>query len=188
MQFKKIVTVSLAITLVNSMVPPGYSFQTPNAPTSISPVVDHEHGHDEHGPNGGELFEVGKHEYHLELCLNEEKKTVTLHLLDSKLEKSVAINQPHLLCNFKVRNKPIQAKLTATPLKGEAPGTSSIFATADELVFNALHDPKSDARIAVRFGTKQYNVKVSHNHDHAGHAHANHSHGDPKNMPARLSK
>lgn len=144
----------------------GIAFQTStelSTPTATKNAA-HNHSHDDKGPNGGEILEVGKHEYHLELCVNEKDKKTTIYVLDSALKKYVPVAQPHILFNCKLAGKPLQIRLTATPLEGDPKGAASCFRSDDPKFLDALHDSKADGRISIRIGNKQYNVRVTHKH------------------------
>ncbi|MFO0940294.1 MAG: hypothetical protein U0930_05950 [Pirellulales bacterium] len=136
------------------------------------------HDHDAHGPHDGELLVVGKEEFHLELCVDEAKKQVIIYILDKSAKTAVAIDQPQLTINLKLNNKPTQIKLKAMPQQSDKSGTASCFGLVSADLLNGLHDEKSDARMVLKIGTKQYSVKVVHNHDHSGHDHAGHDHSN----------
>lgn len=139
----------------------------------------HDHGKDEHeahGPHNGELLEVGKEEYHVELCVNDEKKQVVVFLLDSKVKSYVALTVPFVAVNAKVKGKPVQFKLKAMPQKDDKPGTASAFGLEGADLVDAIHDESSEAKLALKIADKAYTVKLKHDHDHAGHDHEGHDH------------
>ncbi|MBN8604970.1 MAG: hypothetical protein J0M26_28495 [Planctomycetes bacterium] len=138
---------------------------------------DHSKGeHEAHGPHDGELLEVGKEEYHVELCVNDEKKQVVVFLLDSKVESYVALTVPFVAVNAKVKGKPVQFKLKAMPQKDDKPGSSSAFGLEGADLVEAIHDESSEAKLALKIADKPYSVKLKHDHDHAGHDHEGHDH------------
>jgi ABC-type nickel/cobalt efflux system permease component RcnA len=144
-----------------------------SATTATAP--QHAHDHPEHGPNKGELLEIGHGEYHAELLLNEESKEITIYLLDAKAKAYVAVNTTALVVNFKRGGRPFQVKLAAVPQEIDEKGFSSRFAMKSPELMSSLHDAKSDPRFAIRIGNKSYVAKLTHSHDH------NHSHGDSHN-------
>ena len=90
-------TNTLAIALLSSVFMVGCQ---PTSPPTDGPQPDlHEdhdqadghdgHAHPEHGPNGGELFELGAEEYHAELLHDDDAQTVTINLLDSAAKEAV---------------------------------------------------------------------------------------------------
>lgn len=138
------------------------------------PTVEHKHA--THGPHHGELLEIGKHEFHAELVLIEDKKQIDIYLLDRELKSNVAIGSPQLSVNVTYKGKPTQFPLKAIPQESDQRGLSSRFGTTSSELLDALHGAKSDARMNVRIGSKNYVVKIVHTHDHSGHSHAGHSH------------
>jgi hypothetical protein len=131
--------------------------------------------HPTHGPHNGDLLEIGNHDYHAELCLNEPKQQVVVYLLDKDLKHYIAMDSPALMINLKIAGKPTQIKLAATPQNSDRSGSSSCFSVVSPELMSALHDARSDARLSLRIGEKAYVVKVVHHHDHAGHSHATQS-------------
>jgi hypothetical protein len=134
------------------------------------------HNHNAHGPHDGELLVVGKEEFHVELCVDEAKKQVLIYILDKSAKSAVAIDQTQLTINLKLNSKPAQIKLKAMPQQTDKSGTASCFGLVSADLMNGLHDEKSDARLVLKIGSKQYSVKIVHNHDHSGHDHSNHNH------------
>lgn len=133
-----------------------------------------EHGHAEHGPNDGELLEVGKEEYHVELLVDESKKQMTIYLLDKEIKDYVAIDTPHLAVNFLLAGKPTQVKLIPAPQELDKKGFSSRFSVVSPTLFAGLHSAKADPKLSLRIQNKSYSVKFSHDHDHSGHDHSGH--------------
>lgn len=72
---------------------------------------DHDHAHPEHGPNGGELVELGDHVAHLEVLHDANAQKVTIYVLDQDLKPSMAENIPALMLQSPDGPK----KLTANP-------------------------------------------------------------------------
>ena len=128
--------------------------------------------HSDHGPHGGDVLEIGKHEYHAELVLDEGQNQVVLYLWDRVLKANVAIDAPHLNVNLIAKGKPVQIALKPTPQPADPKGLASRFTVVSPDLMQALHLPKSEARLSLRIGNRAYVVKLAHNHDHAGHAHA----------------
>lgn len=158
------------------------SSRTIIAQPATAAATQHAHDHPEHGPNKGELLEIGHGEYHAELVLNEETKEVTIFLLDGKAKAYVAVNTPSLVVNFKRGGRPFQVKLAAAPQDIDEKGFSSRFAMKSAELMDSLHNAKSDPRFAIRIGNKSYIAKLTHSHDH-NHAHGdshNHNHAGPK--------
>jgi hypothetical protein len=153
--------------------------QKSGAPKVVHEGHDHEgHDHEEHGPHDGELLEVGKGEYHVELCVDDKKNEVVVYLMDKEAKGYIAIDLPFIAVNTKVQGKPVQFKLKAMPQEVDKKGFSSRFALASPELVASIHDKESEARLALKLADKSYNVKLAHDHDHAheGHDHAEHKH------------
>ncbi len=163
----------LAIAIVLQLALPVFSQQTklPATIAAKSQTTSHTHDHDAHGPNNGELLEIGRGEYHAELVVDEESSQVVVFLLDSALKSYISIDAAYLVVNFKVGNKPVQVKMLPVPQDADAKNLSSRFSLISPALFTALHDPKSDAKLSLRIGKKSYVSKLAHNHDHTGHNH-----------------
>ncbi len=142
--------------------------QPPTTPAA-SPSAGHAHA--EHGPHGGELLEVGKEEYHVELIIDEIKKQLVVYLLDGKAKGFVAIDAPYLAVNLKIAGRPVQIKLLPMSQEIDQKGFSSRYGLVSLQLVDALHHQHSEARLALRIGKKAYTVKMEHHHDHAGHKH-----------------
>ena len=153
-------------------------FQSPVfAQQPLAPAGPTVHEHAEHGPHGGELLEVGKEEYHVEIIIDEEKKQLVVYLMDGQVKTFVALDTPFLAVNLKMAGKPVQVKLMPVPQEVDQKGFSSRFGTASPALVDALHTGHVDAKLALKIGNKAYTVKLEHSHDHAGHSHAGHDHG-----------
>ena len=151
-----------------------FSFSAPvfgQQPVAPSAPLAQSHAHPEHGPHGGELLEVGKEEFHLELIIEEKKKELVVYLLDGQAKNFVAIDAPFLVVNLKMAGKPVQVKLLPVAQDIDKKGFSSRFGIAHPPMLDALHGGHADARLALKIGNKAYAVKIVHNHDHAGHNH-----------------
>ena len=152
--------------------------------TKGAPLTGHEghdhskHEHEAHGPHDGELLEVGKEEYHVELCVNDEKKQVVVFLMDKEAKGYVSIDASFIAVNAKVKGKPIQFKLKPIPQEKDPKGTASAFGLVGPELIDAIHDKASDARLSLKIGDKPYTVKLKHDHDHdhEGHDHESHDH------------
>lgn len=137
-----------------------------------------EHDHPAHGPHDGELLEVGKEEYHVELCIDDEKKQVFVFLLDKEAKAYVAIEQEFLAVNVKMKDgRPVQFKMKAAPQKDDKKGFSSAYGIVSPEMIDAIHDEAAEARLALKIAGKPYTVKLKHDHDH-DHDHAGHDHKD----------
>lgn len=147
-------------------------FQSPVfAQQPLAPAAPAVHEHAEHGPHGGELLEVGKEEFHVELIIDEAKKQLVVYLMDGAAKAFVAIDAPFLAVNLKMAGKPVQVKLKPAPQEVDQQGFSSRYGIASPELVDALHAGHADAKLALKIGNKAYTVKIEHDHDHAGHNH-----------------
>ncbi len=181
MKIKFVLASVLAFVSAGSL----YAQQPPNTQAPFSQPKangggNQGHDHAEHGPHEGELIEVGKEEYHIELCIDENKKQIVVYLLDKQVKSYVAIDAPFLSVNLKMKGKPVQAKLKPMPQEVDSKGFASSYGLVSPELVDALHDDTSEAKLALKIGNKPYTVKLSHDHDHAGHDHAGHNHAPKK--------
>src|SRR5437764_1026099 len=59
---------------------------------------DHSHGS---GPNGGAVADWGGGKYHVEFCMDHDKKQATVYVLDSNAKKPAPIKADKLLLSIK---------------------------------------------------------------------------------------
>ncbi|MFP6905747.1 MAG: hypothetical protein VCG02_11045 [Verrucomicrobiota bacterium] len=117
----------------------------------------HDHdAHAEHGPNGGELLEVGEHLAHVELIHDEASKSITLHLLGPDAKTPLNLEEAPVL-NITVDGAGVQVPLE---------GTGSTFKAEHE-----SFSGEPEGRISIKLAGKTWQVPLAHEHDHAGHDH-----------------
>ncbi len=135
--------------------------QPPKAPPA--PAV---HAHPAHGPHGGDLIELGKEEYHLELVHDEKAGVVAFFLLDSSAKKILAIPAKEIYVNVKAAGKGIQYKIAPSPQANDPKDNFSCYATKDKQLIDTLDKHGIEANVMLNIGGKQYVGKVEHHHDH----------------------
>ena len=165
------ILLTIAIVLQLSLSVFSQQAKLPATVVAKSLATAHAHDHNSHGPNKGDLLEIGRGEYHAELVVDEESNQVAVYLLDSTLKSYISIDSTYLVVNFKVGNKPVQVKMLPVPQDADTKHLSSRFSLISPELFAALHDSKSDAKLSLRIGKKSYVSKFAHNHDHTGHNH-----------------
>lgn len=133
-------------------------------PGTVAPTKEHDHA--EHGPHHGDLLEIGKEEYHAEVVVDEAKKQLVVYLLDKEVKAYVAIDAQFVAVNLLLNGKPVQIKLKAAPQPVDQKGFSSCFGAVSPELIDALHNPKSQPRLALKIRNKSYSVKIAHDHDH----------------------
>jgi hypothetical protein len=112
---------------------------------------------DEHvAPHKGALVEWGEEEYHLEVLTDAKAGTVTVYVYggdaDLKANKTRPIDAKSLVMTVKA-DKAVTLKLEPAPLKGDPPGTSSVY-QAKNAVFAT--DAKLSGTVSGKVGTKPY--------------------------------
>lgn len=141
---------------------------------SAPPELPHAHSHAEHGPNGGELIEIGEEEYHAELV--HDATSVTIYLLDASAKSAVPIEATELTINLLHEGKPEQFKLAAQAQSSDPSGKFSKFASTDAELASHVDDPAAAAKLSLTIAGKPYRADLAHSHDHAGHDHDGHDH------------
>ena len=122
--------------------------------------------HEEHGPNGGELIELGAHAAHLEILHDEKTGALTLHALDGDM-KPLDLDAPPVLN--------LAGDDGVKQLEGKAPGMSrSTYIFQDPALKGHAHG----ARFRVKVKGVTYTPELPHHHeedgdhdDHDGHDH-----------------
>ena len=132
------------------------------------PMIEDEHGHDEHqGPHGGHVIELGRnHEFHAEIVENEEARAVSAYILGKDLQE-LAIEQSTINLSLIVEGKPQSFALQAA---GPTGGKASRFDATDSEAFAALHEHEASGKLLVSIEGKSYSGAIEH-HDHGGHDH-----------------
>lgn len=148
------------------------------------PEVGHDdhsgHGHGAHGPNGGDIVEVGNEEFHAEVVVDEDEHRINVFILGSDAKTAKPIAASEISISFKHGDEVEEFKLAASALDGEAEGQASKFTIADEELFEELHEHSEGATLKFTSGGEELSGTVTHSHDH-GHSHGHgdeHAHGD----------
>jgi hypothetical protein len=125
------------------------------------------HNHDAHGPHGGDLIELGKGKFHLELVHDDATETVTVYVLDAAAKDTLAIDANDLQLNLTVDGKPRQFILSAVAQPADPTGKSSCFRLTDKELCVGLDAKGSTGRVAVTIDDKPYSGTLSTSHDHS---------------------
>jgi hypothetical protein len=136
-----------------------------------------EHAHDDEGPHGGHIIELGTEEYHAELTHAEDSHKVGIYLLGKDAKTAMPIEAASVNIIVKVDDKPSQYVLPAVPQEGETGGKSSYFELDSEplhTVVSGESEAKSKlARLSLDIAGKAYGGVIeteAHDHEH-GHEH-----------------
>jgi hypothetical protein len=113
-----------------------------------------EHPHE--GPHGGLLVEIGKEEYHVEVCHSDKTHAVTVYVLDSTAKKVVPIAEKQITINLIADGKPTQFDLPAKPMDGEPAGQSSRFELVDKTLTESHGAETAKARVKLSIGGQEY--------------------------------
>lgn len=125
-----------------------------------------EHHHDSHGPHGGELVELGKGKFHLEMIHDDAAGTVSVFVLDTSAKEVFPIAGEEVQLNLVVDGKPRQFVLAAAAQPSDPPGKSSCFRSADKELCDGLDAKGTTARFVVMIDDKPYSGVLSGAHDH----------------------
>jgi len=138
------------------------------------------HGHGVHGPNGGEIVEVGNEEFHAEVVVDEDKHRIDVFILGSDAKTAKPIAASEISISFKHGDEVEAFKLAASALEGEAEGQASKFSITDEELFEELHEHSEGATLSFTDGDQALTGTVKHSHAHEdGHGdHGDGDHGD----------
>ena len=87
----------------------------------------HGHGHAHTAPHGGQLVEVGDHQFNVELVLDRETGRLAAYVLDGHAENFVRIVQPAIEVRLKDPARVLSLAAVANPATGETVGNTSQF-------------------------------------------------------------
>lgn len=150
------------------------------------PVKVDENAHVHTAPHGGQLIELGDHQYNAELVLADKKPLLTIYLLGAHAEVPVAIEDKTLTLKVEVDEKEQELTFKANPMEKDPEGKSSRFELdAETSPLKSLDHVH--ASLSVKFGDESFSGSLGHDHDH-GHDHGedhddhdDHDHGKEKN-------
>lgn len=136
-----------------------------------SDAHEHGHSHDEAGPHGGHLVELGDEEYHLEWTHDDESGLVTVFVLDATAKELVPIAAESITITVKVEET-AEYKLAAVDPSGEPPKASQ-FAVEDKLLITGLQmaGQGSETEASLTIEGKDYTGVFEHHAHGHGHAH-----------------
>lgn len=129
----------------------------------------HDHVHEESGPNGGHLVELGDEEYHLEWTHNDATGLVSLYVLDGTAKELVPIEAEAITITATVEGA-TEYQLAAVAPSGDPSVTARFELKSPELLVNLqMAGQGVDVSVAVTVNGKEYRGEFEH-HDH-GHGH-----------------
>ena len=138
-------------------------------PPPIAGGAHDAHGHGNHGPHGGELTELGKGKFHLELVHDDAAETVAVYILDSAAKESLPISVDPVQLFLVVDGQPRQFELESAAQPTDHEGKSSCFRLTDKELCKALDAKGTKGRVLVTIDGKSYSATLvaGHGHDHA---------------------
>lgn len=121
---------------------------------------DHGHGHVHTAPNGGELVELGDHQFNVELLYDKQRGVLRAWMLDAHAENFVRV----AMDSFDVQeeggqHRTITLRATANNLTGETAGDTSYFEGEAPWLREVKHFDGVIKALRVR-GTDFRNVKI----------------------------
>src|SRR5688500_10213668 len=141
-------------------------------------AAEEEHAHDDEGPHGGHIIELGTEDHHAELTHDEATHKVGIYLLggDAKTAAAIETAEP-VVINVAEDGVSSQYVLPPVPQTGEADGQSSYFEIVSEplckVVCGESEAKSTQARVSLKIGGKPFVGMIEtapHEHDH-GHEH-----------------
>lgn len=94
----------------------------------LPPMLD-QVGHPEHGPHGGQLVEIGKEAFHIEIM--QDDGAVAMYLLDGSATGAVASEAASLTVSLKHDGEIKSFELAADPQAEDETGKTSRFTSRD---------------------------------------------------------
>ena len=120
-------------------------------------------GHPEHGPHGGELVELGKEAFHIEVM--HGTGAVAMYVLDGSATQAVAVEAYKLTVSLKHDGAVKSFELSADPQTEDASGKSSRFISTNAEMDRWL-EAEAEGAVTLQVEGKSYTGKISHDHDH----------------------
>ena len=149
-----------------------------------APGHAHDHVHEEEGPHGGHIIEIGAKDHHAELVHDEASHKVGVYVLDGDAITATPIEAESVNINVAEDGVSSQYVLPPVPQSGDADGTSSYFELVSEPLCKVVcgeSEAKSvQARVSIKIGERPYVGLIetgAHDHDH-GHGEHGAEHTD----------
>ena len=136
----------------------------------MPPMIEMD-GHPEHGPHGGELVELGKEAFHIEMM--HGTGAVAMYVLDGSATQPVAIEAEKLTVSLKHDGEVKSFELPANPQAEDESGKSSRF-TSTSAEMDQWMEAGAEGAVILQIDGKSFTGKISHDHDHEGHDHGSH--------------
>lgn len=135
---------------------------------------DHEHK----APHGGDLVELGDHEYSAEFVVNHDEHKLTIYVYDAHAENAVAIEQKEIVLSAVIYDKETEFKVPAVASGDDKDAKASQFELADEELVDYLEEEDAEADFSLTINGKEYSGEFGHHHHEDGEGHHKHKKGD----------
>jgi hypothetical protein len=134
--------------------------------------------HDEPGPHGGQIIEIGAKDHHAEFVQDEQSHKVGVYVLDGDAITSTPIESKSVVIDITRDGETTKYELPALPQSGEPDDTSSYFEIADEGLSKILsgesdaENIRAELRIQIGEGPFVGFINIGDDvHEHDGHDH-----------------
>jgi hypothetical protein len=132
--------------------------------------VEEVHGTHKPGPHGGQLLDLGEHEFMAEVVFKEDNpKSITIYLIEHDDNSKIAVsNDQKLTINgLKVDGQETSLTLAAKPQEGDAEGNASRFEVSGDGIPKGIEDMHEleDGTFSVMINGKSYSGTIEHDHD-----------------------
>lgn len=156
----------------------GDAYKPVDKGVKVAPAPEHSH---DHGPHGGHVIELGKHEYHAELVFDGKSRTTTLYLTGPDLKTPAPTDAKEIEMHAELDGKEVELIFAPQPESGDPQGQASKFVLAADKLPAEIKDVEDfHGHLHVSIGGKMFGGDVKHDHGHT-HAHgAGHEHGAEK--------
>ncbi|MCH7685468.1 MAG: hypothetical protein IH899_02095 [Planctomycetes bacterium] len=139
-------------------------------PAPSSDPIEEVHGTHKPGPHGGQLLDLGEHEYMAEVVFKEDDpKSITVYLIEhDDNSKAVVSGDEKLTINgLKVDGQETSLTLSAKPQEGDAIGKTSRFEVSGDDIPEGIEDMHEleDGTFSVMIDGKSYSSTIEHDHD-----------------------
>ena len=128
----------------------------------MPPIIEMD-GHPEFGPHGGELVELGKEAFHIEML--HGSGAIAMYVLDGSATQTVAIEADKLTVSLKHDGEVKSFELSADPQAEDTSGKSSS-STSTDVELNQWLEAEAEGAVILEVEGKSYTGMITHDHDH----------------------
>ena len=135
------------------------------------PAHEHMHTHDEPGPHGGAVIEIGAKDHHAELVHDDDAHKVGVYVLAGDAITSTPVAAKTATIDVTEDGMTIQYELLAAPLPGESEGMTSYFEIESEPLTKAISGETNDkevvAELRIQIGERPFVGYIEIEHEPA---------------------